>query len=109
MRITENQLRQIIREVAVESRGAAGRRPVRLQLDISYDHPLGNPVNGQDVTDLFSRDIAPPLKATIIDADGPAGGPLFVEFEFRDIRHARAWAIDNEYVNDDEEFQLALV
>ena len=65
--------------------------------------------NGQDVTTLFENDICPPLKATIIEAEGPGGGNPVVEFEFLDMGHASVWAYDNEYVNDEEEFEAGKV
>ena len=85
----------------------------KFQFDISYDffsdggcHAWSD---GQDVTTLFENDISHPLVATIIEAMGPGGGNPVVEFEFRDIRHARAWAFDNGIIEDDEEFWLGLV
>lgn len=50
---------------------------------------------GQDVTEVFADDVARPVKAKILDPQGPGGGNPYVEFEFQDADHAWEWASEN--------------
>ena len=58
--------------------------------------------DGQDVTAVFADDIARPVKAVIIEAEGPAGGNPYVEFTFQDEDHAWEWASSNMDMEPDD-------
>ena len=47
--------------------------------------------DGQDITSVF-EDWASPLRATVVNAVGPAGGNPLVEFTFKDVSTFFAWA-----------------
>jgi hypothetical protein len=51
--------------------------------------------DGQDVTKVFADDIAHPMKAVIIKAEGPGGGNPYVKFIFLNSDHAWEWAYSN--------------
>jgi hypothetical protein len=67
--------------------------------------------DGQDVTEVFSEDIARPVKAVIIEAEGPGGGNPFVELAFMDEDHSWEWYKENMSQGDAEidveEYELA--
>ena len=56
----------------------------------------------QDVTDVFKDDIARPVKAVIIEAEGPGGGNPYVEFTFLDEDHSWGWASSNMDMEPDD-------
>jgi hypothetical protein len=58
--------------------------------------------DGQDVTAVFAGDIARPVKATIIEAEGPGGGNPYVEFTFMDEDHSWEWASSNMDMEPDD-------
>jgi len=79
------------------------------RFDIAYDFfadmmglEAQNLVDGQDVTAAFAEDIARPVKAVIIEAEGPGGGNPYVEFTFQDADHAWEWASSNMDMEPDD-------
>ena len=58
--------------------------------------------DGQDVTEVFAEDIARPVKAVIIEAEGPGGGNPYVEFTFLDEDHSWEWASSNMDMEPDD-------
>ena len=58
--------------------------------------------DGQDVTAVFAGDIAHPVKAVIIEAEGPGGGNPYVEFTFQDEDHSWEWASSNMDMEPDD-------
>ena len=58
--------------------------------------------DGQDVTAVFAEDIARPVKAVIIEAEGPGGGNPYVEFTFQDEDHSWEWASSNMDMEPDD-------
>jgi hypothetical protein len=58
--------------------------------------------DGQDVTEAFADDIARPVKAVIIEAEGPGGGNPYVEFTFTDEDHSWEWASSNMYMEPED-------
>jgi len=58
--------------------------------------------DGQDVTAVFADDIARPVKAVIIEAEGPGGGNPYVEFTFMDEDHSWEWASSNQDMEPDD-------
>jgi hypothetical protein len=58
--------------------------------------------DGQDVTAVFAGDIARPVKAVIIEAEGPGGGNPYVEFTFQDEDHSWEWASANMDMEPDD-------
>ena len=58
--------------------------------------------DGQDVTEIFADDIARPVKAVIIEAEGPGGGNPYVEFNFIDEDHSWEWASSNMDMEPDD-------
>ena len=58
--------------------------------------------DGQDVTEVFSDHIARPVKAVIIEAEGPGGGNPYVEFTFMDEDHSWEWASSNMDMEPDD-------
>lgn len=59
-------------------------------------------VDGQDVTEAFKDDISHPVKAVIIQAEGPGGGNPYVEFTFQDEDHSWEWASANMGMEPDD-------
>ena len=57
---------------------------------------------GQDVTEAFAEDIARPVKAVIIEVEGPGGGNPYVEFTFQDEDHSWEWASSNMDMEPDD-------
>ena len=80
------------------------------RFDIAFDffiEKMGEDVarelqDGQDVTDVFADDIARPMKAVIIQAEGPGGGNPYVEFTFQDGDHSWEWASSNMDMEPDD-------
>ena len=80
------------------------------RFDIAFDffiEKMGEDVarelqDGQDVTDVFADDIARPVKAVIIQAEGPGGGNPYVEFTFLDEDHSWEWASSNMDMEPDD-------
>jgi len=58
--------------------------------------------DGQDVTEVFSEDIARPVKAVIIEAEGLEDGNPYVEFTFMDEDHSWEWASSNMDMEPDD-------
>jgi hypothetical protein len=58
--------------------------------------------DGQDVTEVFADDIARPVKAVIIETEGPGGGNPYVEFTFTDEDHSWEWASSNMDMEPDD-------
>ena len=71
--------------------------------------------DGQDVTAVFAEDIARPVKAVIIEAEGPGGGNPYVELTFMDEDHSWEWFKENMGTGtgngdtDIEEYEIAQV
>lgn len=61
-------------------------------VDMMGEEAARNIQDGQDVTEVFKEDIARPVKAVIIEAEGPGGGNPYVEFTFIDEDHSWEWA-----------------
>ena len=69
--------------------------------------------DGQDVTKVFADDIARPVKAVVIDAEGPGGGNPYVELTFMDEDHSWEWFKENMGTGDCDadidEYEIAQV
>ena len=67
--------------------------------------------DGQDVTAVFADDIARPVKAVVIDAEGPGGGNPYVELTFMDEDHSWEWFKENmgtgDIDTDIDEYEIA--
>ena len=79
------------------------------RFDISFDYFMDTMgpasrrlTDGQDVTAVFAGDIARPVKAVIIEAEGPGGGNPYVEFTFQDEDHSWEWASSNMDMEPDD-------
>jgi len=82
-----------------------------LTLDINYDmFNEADLVLGHDVTDCFAEDLARPIKAVIVNPEGPGGGNPIVRFSFQDCDHSWEWFSQNGAgcgEGDVEEYQAA--
>lgn len=58
--------------------------------------------DGQDVTAVFKDDVAHPVKAVIIQVEGPGGGNPYVKFTFQDEDHSWEWASSNMDMEPDD-------
>jgi hypothetical protein len=92
-----------------------------LRMDIAFDlfvDKMGEEAareltDGQDVTKVFADDIARPVKAVVIDAEGPGGGNPYVELTFMDEDHSWEWFKENMSTGDGDadidEYEIAQV
>ena len=109
MRITESQLRRIVKKLVNEQAQKGG--PVNLLLDVDSEYFGGGPLAvGTDVTLAFDDDIGKPTKAVVVNPSGPGGGNPEILFSFPSEDAARDWYMitHTEGYGDVRDFKLAL-
>lgn len=83
----------------------------KLDADISWDtfaeQGAQTLADGQDVTKFFVTDMARPVAAKVILAEGPGGGNPYVSFTFNDEDHAWEW-FSNVYLPGEPEEAISL-
>jgi hypothetical protein len=88
---------------------------IKINVDIAWDtfvEIIGEDAfnllkDGDDVTQVFKDDLTRPLRAVILEKEGPGGGNPHVQFTFMNEDHAWEW-YSEDYGGDVEEFELSM-